>query len=35
VARYQVEEDNLPSIRLAQSVGLSRFLTIVHYAHAC
>jgi GNAT superfamily N-acetyltransferase len=33
--RYQVEEGNTASIRLAQSVGLEPFLTIVHYAHAC
>lgn len=33
--RYQVEERNQPSIRLAQSVGLTPFLTIVHYAHQC
>jgi GNAT superfamily N-acetyltransferase len=33
--RYQVEEDNKPSIRLALSVGLSPFLTIVHYGHGC
>lgn len=33
--RYQVEEGNLPSIRLAESVGLVPFVTIAHYAHAC
>jgi ribosomal protein S18 acetylase RimI-like enzyme len=33
--RYQVEEDNAASIRLARSVGLGPFLTIVHYAHGC
>lgn len=33
--RYQVEEHNGPSIALARSAGLTSFLTIVHYAHAC
>jgi GNAT superfamily N-acetyltransferase len=33
--RYQVEEDNEASIRLARSVGLTPFLTIVHYGHGC
>ncbi len=33
--RYQVEEDNEASIRLARSVGLAPFLTITHYAHGC
>jgi GNAT superfamily N-acetyltransferase len=33
--RYQVEEDNEASIRLARSVGLGPFLTIVHYVHDC
>jgi ribosomal protein S18 acetylase RimI-like enzyme len=33
--RYQVEEDNEASIRLARSVGLAPFLTITHYAHDC
>lgn len=33
--RYQVEEDNEASIRLARSVGLAPFLTIVHYGHGC
>jgi ribosomal protein S18 acetylase RimI-like enzyme len=31
VARYQVNEDNLPSIRLAASVGLRRFLQLTHF----
>jgi ribosomal protein S18 acetylase RimI-like enzyme len=31
VARYQVNEDNLPSIRLARSVGLRQFLQLVHF----
>lgn len=31
--RYQVEENNAASIRLASSVGLAPFLTIVHYEH--
>jgi RimJ/RimL family protein N-acetyltransferase len=30
VARYQVHDDNLASIRLAESIGLERFLTIAH-----
>ena len=33
--RYQAEESNEASIRLAQSVGLAPFLTIVHYVHEC
>jgi GNAT superfamily N-acetyltransferase len=33
--RYQVEEHNQASIRLAYSVGLAPFLTITHYAHGC
>jgi GNAT superfamily N-acetyltransferase len=33
--RYQVGEHNTASIRLAQSVGLAPFLTIVHYEHEC
>lgn len=33
VPRYQVEEHNSASIRLAESVGLAPFLTITHYAH--
>jgi hypothetical protein len=31
VPRYQMREDNLPSIRLAESVGLKRFLTTEHF----
>jgi ribosomal protein S18 acetylase RimI-like enzyme len=31
VARYQVNEDNLPSIRLAMSVGLQQFLQLTHF----
>ena len=31
VPRYQMHEDNLPSIRLAESVGLKRFLVTEHY----
>ena len=31
VARYQVNEDNLPSIRLATSVGLQQFLQLTHF----
>jgi ribosomal protein S18 acetylase RimI-like enzyme len=30
-ARYQVNEDNLPSIRLATSVGLQQFLQLTHF----
>lgn len=35
VPRYQVEEHNTASIRLAHAIGLVPFLTIVHYAHEC
>ncbi len=35
VPRYQVEEHNVASIRLAHSIGLRPFLTITHYAHGC
>lgn len=31
VARYQVNEDNLPSIRLARSLGLRQFLQLTHF----
>ena len=31
IPRYQVSEDNLPSIRLATSIGLREFLRISHY----
>ena len=31
VARYQVNEDNLPSVRLATSVGLRQFLQLTHF----
>jgi hypothetical protein len=31
VPRYQVNEDNLPSIRLATSIGLRQFLQITHF----
>lgn len=31
IARYQVNEDNLPSIRLATSVGLRQFLQLTHF----
>lgn len=33
VPRYQVHEDNLPSIRLAEAVGLTRFLTTEHFLY--
>ena len=32
--RYQVHEDNLASIRLAESAGLRPFLRLTHYTHA-
>ena len=35
VPRYQVEEHNEASIRLARSVGLAAFLTVVHYGYRC
>lgn len=31
--RYHVREDNLPSIRLAESLGLRPFVTIEHFLH--
>jgi RimJ/RimL family protein N-acetyltransferase len=31
VSRYQVGEANVPSIRLAQSLGMRQFLTLTHY----
>jgi predicted GNAT family acetyltransferase len=31
LARYQVNEDNLPSIRLATSAGLRQFLQLTHF----
>ena len=31
--RYQVHDDNIPSIRLAESVGLTRFLEITHFLY--
>ena len=31
IVRYQVNEDNLPSIRLATSVGLQQFLQLTHF----
>lgn len=31
IPRYQMHEDNLPSIRLAESVGLKRFLVTEHF----
>ena len=33
IPRYQVHEDNTPSIRLAEHVGLELFLTITHFLH--
>jgi predicted GNAT family acetyltransferase len=35
IPRYQMHEDNLPSIRLAESVGLKRFLTTEHFLFRC
>jgi GNAT superfamily N-acetyltransferase len=35
IPRYQVEAHNTPSIGLAETVGPTPFLTIVHYAHHC
>ena len=31
IPRYQVEESNVPSVRLAQSIGLKLCLTVEHY----
>jgi RimJ/RimL family protein N-acetyltransferase len=31
ISRYQVGEANVPSIRLAQSLGMRQFLTLTHY----
>lgn len=31
--RYQADRNNTPSIRLAESVGLQRFLAITHFLH--
>lgn len=31
--RYQVHDDNIPSIRLAESIGLTRFLETTHYLY--
>jgi len=31
--RYQVDRNNTPSVRLAESVGLQRFLAITHFLH--
>jgi len=33
IPRYQVAEDNVASIKLAQALGMSRFLTLTHYRH--
>ena len=32
--RYQVREDNAPSIELARSIGMTPFLNLTHYTHA-
>jgi GNAT superfamily N-acetyltransferase len=34
VPRYQVEDTNLPSSRLAEALGMTRFLTLTHYISA-
>ncbi|TWT10820.1 GNAT family N-acetyltransferase [Reyranella sp. CPCC 100927] len=34
IPRYQVHEENVPSVRLAQSIGLDQFLQITHFLHA-
>jgi RimJ/RimL family protein N-acetyltransferase len=31
IPRYQIREDNVPSMRLAESVGLRQFLTTEHF----
>jgi GNAT superfamily N-acetyltransferase len=31
--RYQVHDDNIPSIRLAESIGLTRFLETTHFLY--
>lgn len=31
--RYQVHDDNVPSIRLAESIGMQRFLEITHFLY--
>ena len=31
--RYQVDRNNVPSVRLAESVGLQQFLAITHFLH--
>jgi RimJ/RimL family protein N-acetyltransferase len=31
--RYQVHDDNIASIRLAESIGLTRFLEITHFLY--
>ncbi len=33
IPRYQVHEDNLPSVALAESLGLTRFLTMEHWRY--
>jgi ribosomal protein S18 acetylase RimI-like enzyme len=32
--RYHVREDNLPSVRLAETLGLTPFVTIEHFLHS-
>jgi hypothetical protein len=31
IPRYVVDETNIPSVKLAQAIGLERFLTVIHY----
>lgn len=33
IPRYQVAEDNIASIKLAQALGMRKFLTLTHYRH--
>ena len=33
LARYQVHEDNIASIRLAESLGMKPLLRLTHYLH--
>lgn len=33
IPRYQVHDDNVPSIRLAESIGMKRFLEITHFLY--
>lgn len=33
MARYQVHEDNVASIRLAEALGMKPLLRLTHYLH--